>query len=289
MKDIKSYKKYNYFAIFGHFASAIAMIALLNGKQSFIIPYTETFAKWNSKESNSSCPIGSRGFNTTEQEFCITTVTTPVSCDNDICYGIDLGWLIISFHILSFTFQLAAEVSNWIGPILGYKYDTMIENNKNPLRFIEYSFSASIMLIAIAILNGVTDINLITSIAILTAACQLCGLAVEFVDDSRMKWLLHFIGWLQFAWAYGIIFHAFFRSIKSSNDNNVPGPPNFVYVIVILLFLLYSSFGFVQLIELILGDNFNKYTKEKSYVVLSLTAKLLLGWMIFSNVLVLSN
>ena len=51
----------------------------------------------------------------------------------------------------------------------------MIDNNKNPLRFIEYSFSASIMLIAIALLNGVTDINLITSIGVLTAACQLCA------------------------------------------------------------------------------------------------------------------
>ena len=76
---------------------------------------------------------------------------------------------------------------------------------------------------------------------------------------------------------------------KSSNDNKAPGPPSFVYVIVILIFLLYSSFGIVQLLELVLGEKFNKYTKEKTYVLLSLTAKLFLGWMIFSNVLVLSN
>lgn len=289
MKNIKSYKKYNYFAIFGHFSSALAMILLLNGKQSFVTPYTETFTEWADKPVNATCPLGSREFNTTEQNFCVNTVTKPVSCEDDVCYGVDLGLLIISFHILSFIFQLGAEITNWIGPILGYKYDDMIENNMNPLRFIEYSFSASIMLISIAILNGVTDVNLITSIAVLTAACQLCGLAVEYVNDLKIKWLLHLIGWLQFAWAYGIIFHAFFRSIKSSNDNKAPGPPSFVYVIVILIFLLYSSFGIVQLLELVLGEKFNKYTKEKTYVLLSLTAKLFLGWMIFSNVLVLSN
>lgn len=288
LKDL-SYKKINYFAIFGHFTSAITMIALLWGKNSFVVPYTETFTEYQNKELNVTCPIGSRSFNTTEQNYCIKTVTKPVSCNDDECYGIDLGLLIISFHILSFVFQLTAELTNRIGSILGYKYDSMIENNKNPLRFIEYSFSASIMLIAIAILNGVTDINLITSIAILTSACQLCGLAVEYIDDIKIKWLLHLTGWLQFFWAYGIIFHAFFRSIKSSNENNNPGPPSFVYVIVILLFLLYASFGFVQLVELILVNKLNKYTKEKAYVLLSLTAKLLLGWMIFSNVLILSN
>jgi len=284
-----SYKKYNEFAIFGHLVSAIAMISLLAEKTSLIIPYTETFAEYTNKPDNSTCAVGSRTFETTDQTFCITTVTKPVSCDNDFCYGIDLGALIISFHLLSFVFQLAAQLTNVVGPVLGYRYDDMIAANKNPLRFIEYSFSASIMLIAIAVLNGVTDINLITSIAVLTAACQLCGLAVEFVDDVVVKWLLHLTGWLQFFWAYGIIFHAFFRSVISANDTGAPGPPSFVYIIVIVLFLLYASFGFVQFAELIMGNKFNRYTKEKSYVLLSLTAKLLLGWMIFSNVLILAN
>ena len=62
---------------------------------------------------------------------------------------------------------------------------------------------------------------------------------------------------------------------------------HFVYVIVIVLFLLYSSFGFVQLAELCCSVN--PYLKEQTYVILSLSAKLLLGWMIFSNVLILGN
>jgi len=283
-----SYLKYNSFAVFGHLVSALAMIFLLNGKDSVVIPYTESYSEWTSINTNSSCPYGSRSFDTSNGKFCIGSTTKPVSCNKDSCYGINLGWLIISFHLLSFAFQFLATLTNF-KPILGYKYSDMIDKNRNPLRFIEYSFSASIMLIAIALLNGVTDINLITSIAVLTAACQLCGLAVEFVDNYKIKWLLHLTGWLQFCWAYGIIGHAFFKSIQAANDNSTPGPPDFVYIIVIVLFLLYASFGFVQLIELILRGKFNKYTKEKSYVILSLTAKLVLGWMIFSNVLILSN
>ena len=177
-------------------------------ENSVIIPYTESYSEWTSVDSNSSCPLGSRAFDTSNGKFCIGSTTKPVSCDEGSCYGIDLGWLIISFHLLSFAFQLLATLTNF-KPILGYKYSDMIDKNRNPLRFIEYSFSASIMLIAIALLNGVTDINLITSIAVLTAACQLCGLAVEFVKNYKIKWLLHITGWLQFCWAYGIIGHDF--------------------------------------------------------------------------------
>ena len=281
-----SYIYYNNLAALLHFISALVMIILINGKDPLIIPYTETYTQWN-QVVNETCPLGSRSFETSNGDFCIEAITSPVDCDNqNNCYGLNLGLLVISFHLLSFGFQLLASITNYTGPILGYQYSNMVENNKNPLRFIEYSFSASIMLIAIALLNGVTDINLINSISILTSACQLCGLVVEFIKEKKIKWLLHLIGWMQFCWAYGIIGHAFLRSIEASKNSSNPGPPNFVYLIVILLFLLYSSFGFVQLFELIF--EFNQFLKEKIYVVLSLSAKLLLGWMIFSNVLLLS-
>jgi hypothetical protein len=282
-----TYSIINNIASFGHLLSALTMIFLYSSNSPVIIPLTESYLEWKMLSNNSICEIGSRVFNTSEQNYCIGTVTKPINCNNNNCYGIDLGWLIIFFHILSFGFQSFATYTNYNGPILGYKYSIMISNNRNPLRFIEYSFSASIMLIAIALVNGVTDINLITSIGVLTSCCQLCGLAVEYVDNIRIKWLLHITGWIQFIWAYGIIAHAFFKSIDGSNESGGVKPPSFVYVIVIILFILYSSFGFVQLSELLI--DLNPYTKEKSYVLLSLTAKLLLGWMIFSNVLILGN
>lgn len=282
-----TYQRINNIAAFGHFLSAISMIYLYSNTNQVIIPLTESFLEWKKFDNNTLCPIGSREFDTTDEKYCIGTVSKPISCEDDFCYGIDLGWLIISFHILSFLFQSFATFTDYKGPVFGYRYSIMIDNNRNPLRFIEYSISASIMLISIALINGVTDINLIISIAILTASCQLCGLAVEYIDDKKIKWLLHLTGWLQFIWAYGIIAYAFFKSIDASNKSGGITPPSFVYVIVFVLFILYSSFGFVQLTELII--TLNPYTKEKSYVLLSLTAKLLLGWMIFSNVLLIGN
>lgn len=284
---------YNYFAILGHLISLVAMTFLYYKSDSnVVIPYTETFQKWEQIQANTTCPLGSRPFETSSGNFCILSTTQPVSCNEDNeCYGIDLGWLVISFHILSFLFQFLAALTDLINkPVLGYQYSEMIHQGKNPLRFIEYSISASVMLIAIALLNGVTDINLVVSIAVLTSACQLCGLVVEYTKDLLLKWLLHFTGWLQFGWAYGIIFSAFFKSIENSPEG--AGPPKFVYIIVIALFLLYSSFGFVQFVELAYlscDKKLNPYTKEVSYVLLSLIAKCLLGWMIFSNVLIFSS
>ena len=282
------YKKINWFAIFGHFVSAVCMMGFIWDKDPLIFPYTETFLKWDNIPESETCPLGSRTFETSNGKFCIQASTQPVYCNDDNeCYGLNLGLLIIFFHILSFFFQLGAAITDYTGPILGYEYSVMVSENKNPLRFIEYSFSASIMLISIALLNGVTDINLITSIAILTSSCQLCGLAVEYVDSNNIKILLHFVGWLQFVWSYCIIGHAFFKSVEDANENGGNGPPDFVFAIVLSLFLLYSSFGFVQMFELC--TDISPYKKECAYVMLSLIAKTLLGWMIFSNVLILSN
>ena len=69
------------------------------------------------------------------------------------------------------------------------------------------------MLIAIALINGVTDINLIISISVLTGSCQLCGLAVEYVDDKQIKWLIHVVGWIKFLWAYRIIGYDFLSQL----------------------------------------------------------------------------
>ena len=279
-----NYITYNKAATICHFFSAIIMLCLYLDKPSVLIPYTETYLEWNKLGTNMTCNIGSRKFETSDGQFCIESVNAPVYCnDEGECYGADLGWLVILFHILSFSFQGVAWLSDSCGPFFGYQYKYIIGENHNPLRFIEYAFSASVMLIAIALLNGVTDINLIVSIGVLNASCQLCGLAVEYVENINIKWLLHLTGWIQFCCAYGIIAHAFFKSINASDM----GPPEFVYVIVIVIFILFSSFGFVQLLELCI--NVNPYTKEKTYVILSLTAKLFLGWMIFSNVLLLGN
>ena len=336
----------NWTAVAGHGISALVMIILLAEYGSITIPYTQSFLKWMcinecddseyingiryingvavyNKENNTfltNCtslrPPGRPLTTSTNGKFCIypTTAGIPSDCAGDDCEGLDLGWLVISFHLLSFFFQGLAGATDYF-PILGYEYGEMIKESKNPLRFLEYGISAAIMLMCIALLNGVTDINLIVSIAVLTSACEFCGMAVEYLDTaSPLKFVLHATGWLQFGCAYGIIFHAY-----NSAATSVDGirPPDFVWAIVISLFLLYASFGFVQMTELFcelsccdicisrndeeeikedkliqkvrINGRCNPIYKEIVFVTLSLGAKLVLGWLIFSNVLMVAR
>ncbi len=315
----------NWFAVFGHFCSFVLMIYFyMQLSEPFTIPYTETYIKWNRLKNvtgNETCAPSLGRINSTDpaEDFCIG-VTTGNIADS----GVDLGLLIIAFHVLSFVFQGLAGLSECckdgiglgfgFGAILGFQVDTYrfrytmeISKGRNLLRFVEYGFSASIMLVAIALLNGVTDINLIACIAVLTAATQIAGLVCEYLlakgEDFLIAWVMHVIGWMQFLCAYGVIMHAFLRS--ATQDETIQ-PPWFVFVIVWSIFAFYGAFGLVQVTELLCYKNsccdwFNRYRscrvdqrinyqcKEMAYVILSLASKLVLGWLIFTNFLIRSE
>ena len=320
----------NWIAVFGHFCSFVAMLYLYPYDTPFEIPYTETYIKWNQLKNvtgNETCAPSLGRINTTDvaEDFCIGVITDTIPDS-----GVNLGILIIAFHVLSFLFQGLAGVSMcWSGGIgvcsLRFRYTTEISKGRNLLRFVEYGFSASIMLVAIALLNGVTDINLIACIAVLTAATQIAGLVCEYLlakEGDYGDWLvavgLHLIAWMQFLCAYGVIMHAFVRSATQDEDIR---PPDFVWVIVLAIFAFYAVFGMVQVAELLCyksrlcnccndvrqcrvggpkiineetkerePEDVTKYRinyqcKEMTYVTLSLASKLVLGWLIFTNFL----
>ena len=250
----------NWIAVVGHFLSFLFMFILYPYDTPFEIPYTETYIKWNqlkNETGNETCAPSLGRINTTdpEEDFCIGVVTDTIPGS-----GVNLGILIIAFHVLSFLFQGLAGLSMcWSGGIgvgrFRFRYTTEISKGRNLLRFVEYGFSASIMLVAIALLNGVTDINLIACIAVLTAATQIAGLVCEYLlakDDDDGDWLiallLHLIAWMQFFCAYGVIMHAFVRSATQDKDIR---PPDFVWVIVLAIFAFYAVFGMVQVAELL--------------------------------------
>lgn len=298
----------NWFAILGHCVNTLVMLIIYLGKEQFVLPYTENVVTWD-RHNGTDCPPASRKLETQNNgKFCIGPQQKTFDCDGEPC-ALDYGAMIISFHALSFVFQLTAALTDCCEKgFCGYKYSDMIKNSKNPLRFIEYSISASIMLMIIALINGVVDIHLLFCIAVLTASCQLCGLVVEYIDDIAMKWINHMNGWLTFCAAYWCITRAYLSSVEYSDAS----PPDFVYVIVLMLFLLYASFGFVQFFELICmtksldygcckffecktdskwcpscrkESKCNPMYKEMVYVILSLGAKMVLGWILFVNVL----
>jgi hypothetical protein len=65
-------------------------------------------------------------------------------------------------------------------------------------------------------------------------------------------------------------------------------PPGFVYGIIISLFIFFNCFAINMVLQYKQVGRWSDYLfGEKVYIILSLTAKALLAWQVFANVLVL--
>lgn len=269
------YKVVNAIAAMFHIIQALVLMVVVTTQSlDRSVPLQEQYTNWipeSKQDKNASYTIQL-------DDMALDLATVPTKSDFSIAWGV------IVFFLLSGVFQSV----NWGRE--GYS-----EEKTNPLRFIEYSISASIMLVLIALVNGIFDQSIIILLAVSCAACQLCGLVSEQLlhlykvhkNDTDLSnhlkvlaWVAHITGWLLILTAYAIIF----RYYDISNRNSDGQAPEFVTIIVISIFVLFSSFGVVQLLEM--TETIEYDIAELVYVCLSLTAKSLLGWIIFANVLV---
>ena len=191
-----------------------------------------------------------------------------------------LNWAIFTFHLLSFVFQLLVLIP-------AYDYQNMVEKRgQNWMRFLEYSISASIMLVCIALTTGVRDFVTLLIICILNITTQALGAFNERTKDTTTRTRLFSLAWVCCISAYAIIFWYFGVAVDRS-DTDVP---EFVFGIVIGQFILFNLFGLVQLIQLYGRDwaciGIIATESELAYCILSLVAKTLLGWLIYANVIV---
>lgn len=227
-----------------------------------------------------------------------------------------IEWAVVSFFLLSGVFQMAAaygKIRKDNGGETYYDYEELLKKGRNPLRFLEYSISASVMLWIIGLQSGIQSFYVLYLISICNIGCQILGLVAEYSmsllnetmksksSDVLAPWwnyerneeqennctimvVSHAVAFLQYLSAYGIIISHFVVSLLNCNSN---APPDFVYYIVITQAVLFGCFGFVQLHGVI----FNKTCccnifrePEAVYIFLSLTAKSVLGWLLFAYV-----
>jgi len=165
---------------------------------------------------------------------------------------IDVRYVIACFFALSCIFQLLG----------GYFYNGKIGGR---LRFVEYSFSASIMILAIGVESGIRDLYTLEMMFVLIWATMMLGLLAEVLSsisenldaaaasEPILEWLgawswviPHVAGWATCVAAYAPIIDNFYES-NSASSSKAPG---FVNIIVYLQFGLFSCFGFVQLYSL---------------------------------------
>ncbi len=228
-------------------AEAVAIALLTNG---FSLPVTSTYM---------SGPPG-----------------TPAKLQH--LFDIPLGWGVFAFVAISALalFAIASPgVFGW--------YKRNLLRSRNYGRWIEYFFSSSLMIVLISMITGVSDIAALLAIFGVNACMILFGLLMEkYETPGRPSWLSFWFG--SFA---GIVPWIAVALYVITPGVAGPTPPGFVYGIVISLFLFFNVFALNMWLQYHKVGKWADYlVGEKAYIILSLTAKSLLAWWVFSAVLV---
>jgi hypothetical protein len=200
---------------------------------------------------------------------------------NDL-FGVPLGVATAGFLFLSALFHLLVA-SPWGFPT----YAAELRAGRNRFRWVEYSMSATLMIVLIALVTGVTDLAALIAIAFANAAMILVGWIMEVAnppDRDRTWWTPFWFGCIAGIGPWLAILTYLWVNVSRPG---APGPPGFVYGIIVTIFVLFNCFAVNQWLQYRRVGRWSDYAfGESTYVVLSLVAKSLLAWQIFANTLI---
>jgi len=242
----KSLFRWNVSATLLHLVQGVAILVLAN---DFALPVTSFF--WNDAPNNS-----------------LDTARL------DRMFDVPIGWAAAFFLFLSALFHfIVATVGRG-----SYEAELRIEQNR--FRWVEYSISSTVMILAICLVFGIGDVAGLIGIAGANIAMILFGWIMEVVNGPGKP-----VWWTPF-W-FGCIVGAlpwvglFIYLLGPGSDM-----PKFVYGIFVSIFIFFNLFALNQWLQYRGKGRWADYLwGEKVYLILSLTAKSALAWQLFGNTL----
>ncbi len=192
-------------------------------------------------------------------------------------FEIPLGWAVATFVFLSALahFIIASPLAfDW--------YVKNLKQNRNYARWIEYSVSSTLMVVLIGLLPGIFDIAAIIGIAGANVSMILFGLLMEkYETPGNPNWLSYIFGCITGAVPWIAI------AVYLWAPGQVAEPPAFVYWIFFSMFVFFMSFALNMVLQYKKVGPWKDYLfGEAAYILLSLTAKSLLAWLVFANTLI---
>jgi len=204
--------------------------------------------------------------------------TRSLAPNSELLYDLRFGPAVAGFLLIS-------AAAHFYLSTVGYKqYVENLKKGMNPVRFYEYALSSSLMIVLIGMLIGLWDLGAIILIFALNATMNLFGIMMELHNQHTEK-----TNWTAFI--YGcfagivpwIVIMLYFAGAVSSGDAK---PPAFVYAIVPTLFVFFNIFAINMVLQYKKAGKWKDYLYgERVYIILSLTAKSVLCWLIFSGTL----
>jgi hypothetical protein len=242
----QSLQKLNVVATVLHFVQAILVLVLAN---DFALPVTSFF--WNDAPNN---------------RLDIARL--------DRMFDVSVAWAAALFLLLSALFH------GIVSTVGRRKYESEISLEQNRFRWVEYSISSTLMIIAICLVFGIGDIAGLIGIAGANIAMILFGWVMEVVNrpGQPVWWTPFWFGCLVgiLPWI-GLLIYLF------GPGDDMPG---FVYGIFISIFIFFNLFGLNQYLQYRKVGRWADYVYgEKMYLWLSLIAKSALAWQLYGNTL----
>ena len=201
--------------------------------------------------------------------------TTPL--DPVVLFDIPTGLAVAGFLALSALAHLLVCTAWW------QRYVADLARQRNPARWVEYSFSASLMIVLISQLVGISDVAALVALFGVNTAMILFGWLQERYEHPGSG------GWLPFGFGCvaGVVpWVAITIYLLSPGSTSSASPPGFVYGIFVSLFVFFNVFALNQWLQYRAKGRWQDYLfGEKVYILLSLTAKSALAWQIFAGTL----
>ncbi len=225
-----------------HLAQAVAVVVLAS---DFAITVTGSF------------PAGPPG----------TDVPPP-----EALFDVRIGVAIAAFLVLAAVDHLLT------GTVGRGVYERDLQRGINRFRWVEYSFSATIMVVLICFYSGITGVAALIAIIGANVAMILFGWLQELMNPPGRS------GTTMIALWFGTLVGIAPWVALSINLIAAEELPTFVIGIFVSLFILFMSFGANQWLQYRGVGPWRDYGYgEKVYLVLSLVAKSALAWQIFAG------
>lgn len=211
----------------------------------------------------------------------ISTETPPIFYalpDPQVLFTLgSLGAILASFPLLSaiahFTIAYPKNKS----------YNENLKKGMNPYRWYEYAFSASIMIVLIALFLGVWDFWSLAMIFVLNAIMIMFGYLMELVNQKTEKtnWSPFILGCISGGTPWVVLYAYFIAAVRSTGLN----PPTFVYLILFIYFILFNVFAINMVLQYKGVGRWKDYLYgERIYIILSFVAKTILAWLVFIGI-----
>jgi hypothetical protein len=191
----------------------------------------------------------------------------------------------LPFGVAVAFFLLISAVAHFYLATIGYgRYVANLKKGMNPVRFYEYALSSSLMIVLIGMLIGLWDLGAIILIFALNATMNLFGIMMELHNQNSEKtnWTAFIYGCIAGIVPWIVIMLYFVGAVNSGDAK----PPAFVYTIVPTLFVFFNIFAINMVLQYRKIGPWKDYLfGERVYIILSLSAKTVLCWLIWTGTL----